>query len=102
MYINEHGHDIGVVNARFINPIDYGMLQKLFKEYDDIYVYEEVVANNNLYSDIVKIAFEGNYDVNIESFCLPDTFIQHGSVPELLEKYELDYDTVFSKIFREG
>lgn len=100
VYINEHGYDVGVVNARFINPIDYGMLQKLFKEYDDIYVYEEVVANNNLYSDIVKIAFEGNYDVNIESFCLPDTFIQHGSVPELLAKHELDYDTVFSKIFR--
>lgn len=101
MYINEHGYDVGVINARFITPIDYGMLQKLFKEYDDIYVYEEVVANNNLYTDIVKAAFEGGYKVNIESFCLPDAFIEHGSVDELLEKYELDYETVFSKVFRD-
>lgn len=100
VYINENNLDIGVVNARFISPIDLGMLQKLFKEYKDIYVYEEVVANNNLYSDIVKAAFEGDYDVNIESICLPDKFIQHGSVEQLLEKYEMDYKTVFQKIFR--
>ncbi len=100
MHINEHGYDVGVINARFIAPIDYGMLQKLFKEYDEIYVYEEVVANNNLYTDIVKVAFEGGYDIKLESFSLPDAFIEHGSVPELLKKYELDYETVFSKIFR--
>ncbi|MFV0424710.1 MAG: 1-deoxy-D-xylulose-5-phosphate synthase [Bacilli bacterium] len=100
MYINKHGYDIGVVNARFISPLDYGMLQKIFKKYDDVYVYEEIVANNNLYTDIVKIAFEGNYDVNIESFCLPNEFIEHGSVNEVLQKYKLDYSSVFSKIFR--
>ncbi|MFV0498500.1 MAG: 1-deoxy-D-xylulose-5-phosphate synthase [Bacilli bacterium] len=98
MYINKHNYDIGVINARFISPIDYGMLQKIFKNYKNVYVYEEVVASNNLYSEIVKVAFEGNYDVNIESFCLPNSFIEHGDVKDILAKYELDYKTVFTKI----
>ncbi len=97
-YIGMNNLDIGVVNARFIHPIDTAMLDELCKEYRNIYIYEEVVENNNLYTDVVKYVYEHKLDVNVTSFCLPNEFIEHGSVEQIYEMYGLDYPTIFNKI----
>lgn len=97
-YIAMNSYDIGVVNARFINPIDLEMLSELCGEYERIFVYEEVIENNNLYTDIVKYVYENNVSVKLKSFCLPNDFVEHGDVNEILVKYGLDYPTVFKEI----
>lgn len=97
-HIINNNYDIGVVNARFIYPIDEAFLHELYEKYDNIYVYEEVVENNNLYSDIIKHVYESKINVNVQSFCLKNEFIEHGSVDKLLKQYGMDYETVFAKI----
>lgn len=97
-YIGDKNLDIGVVNARFIRPFDKEMLLNLCKEYENIFVYEEVVENNNLYSDIIKFVYENRLNVNVESTCLPNTFIEHGTSEDIYKLYGLDYETFFKKI----
>ncbi len=97
-YAVENNVDIGIVNARFINPIDKDMLKDICNKYQDIYVYEEVISNNNLYSDIIKYVYENRLDVNVHSICLPDEYIEQGECMSILEKYGLDVKSVFEKL----
>ncbi len=97
-YIGSNNLDVGVVNARFIHPIDTDMLKELCVQYTNIYVYEEVIENNNLYTEIIKFVYENELKTNVTSFCFPNSFIEHGSVEEIYKMYELDYPTICNKI----
>ncbi len=99
-YAEENNFNIGVVNARFINPIDREMIKEVANKYSNIYVYEEVIGNNNLYTDVIKCLYENNINVNVKSICLPNGYIEHGSVDKILEKYGMDMKTLFSNFVR--
>lgn len=86
----ESKYDIGVINARFLKPIDTEMLNSINTP---IFVYEEVV----------NIGSFGNYlksisDKDITCFGIEDRFIEQGNRDLILEKLELDYKSVLEKI----
>ncbi|WP_110111556.1 1-deoxy-D-xylulose-5-phosphate synthase [Bacillus sp. CGMCC 1.16541] len=90
--LKEQGISVEVVNARFIKPMDENMLHSIFKSQKPILTMEEAVLQGGFGSGVLEFAAEhGYYTAKIERMGIPDYFIEHGSVNELLQ--EIDFTT---------
>lgn len=85
----EQNINIGVINARFIKPIDVLLLDELAKKQVPIIVYEESAQIGGLGTAIMEYYNETNQAVNLKRLGIPDRYIPHGSVPELLNELHL-------------
>ena len=81
---------VGVINARFIKPIDYNMFNNINVP---IFVYEESTIIGSLGSYLKSIS-----NKNITIFGIKDKFIPQGDRNIILEKLGLDVDTIVKKI----
>jgi 1-deoxy-D-xylulose-5-phosphate synthase len=88
--INETKYDIGLINARFIKPIDEDMMNSINIP---IFTYEEVTEIGSLGSYL-----KDKYSNVIETYAIPDKFIAQGKRDELLKEIELDYLNVKERI----
>ena len=78
-------------NMRFVKPLDTSLLHRIFKDYNTIITIEEGILAGGFGSAILEFAQENNYQNHtIKRLGIPDTFIEHGKVPELHKKTELD------------
>jgi len=87
--VNESKYNIGIINARFIKPIDEELLNNINVP---LFTYEEVTEIGSLGSFL-----KNKYNV-LETYAIPDKFIEQGSRNELLKTLELDYQSVKEKI----
>ncbi|QHX36688.1 1-deoxy-D-xylulose-5-phosphate synthase N-terminal domain-containing protein [Spiroplasma sp. BIUS-1] len=90
--IENNNLEINLINARYINPIDKEMIKK-HKE-NNIFVYEQVINRNNLFSNIKR---EFN-NLNLTSFAFSKTDIQHGSKELILKELNMDVEYIINKI----
>jgi len=82
--------NIGVINARFIKPIDIEMFNSINVP---IFVYEEVVNIGSLGSYLKSIS-----EKDITCFGIDDKFIKQGSRNLIMKDLNLDYESVLQKI----
>ncbi len=87
--LKKQGLDISVVNARFIKPMDVAMLHTLFKKQIPILTLEESVLQGGFGSSVLEFAEENQYTSVVKRMGIPDKFIEHGSVSQLLEEIHL-------------
>jgi 1-deoxy-D-xylulose-5-phosphate synthase len=96
--IEKNQLDVGLINARFINPLDEELLQELAKNEIDIITYEEVIYNGSLGNHILEFANLRKFNINVEVMSLPDTYVEHGKVSVLKKVYNLSMDDLLNKI----
>jgi 1-deoxy-D-xylulose-5-phosphate synthase len=82
----------GVVNMRFLKPIDEAMLTTLLAKYKKFVVIEENAVIGGLSSAISEY-FTGK-DAQLLKIALPDHFIEHGSQKILRDKYGLTAEKI--------
>ncbi|PAF21269.1 hypothetical protein CHH61_22865, partial [Shouchella clausii] len=83
----------------FIKPIDVKMLHELFAANMPILTIEEAVLQGGFGSAILEYAHEhGFHHSEIDRMGIPDTFIEHGSVNELLEEIGMTVDDVVERM----
>lgn len=92
--------DISIVNARFQKPIDEKLFNKLLKEYNKIFIYEEQTEINSLGSYLVNYASKKDYKGTIKSIAIKDEFIYQGNKEEVLKLIGLGVNEVSNKIKR--
>lgn len=81
------GIDVKVVNARFIKPLDHQLLDELFATGMPIMTVEEAVLAGGFGSAVIEYAHDTyQKGVPIRRMGIPDQFIEHGNVDELLEE----------------
>lgn len=84
------GISAGVVNARFVKPLDGEVLRKIAREVGVIVTIEENTLAGGFGSAVLEYLNEHNFNwVKLLRLGLPDIFIEHGTRIELLEKYNL-------------
>ncbi|KIL44351.1 1-deoxy-D-xylulose-5-phosphate synthase [Jeotgalibacillus soli] len=84
------GISVRVVNARFIKPLDEAMLMDLFTSEIPILTIEEAVLQGGFGSAVLEFAHDQSMShIQIERMGIPDQFIEHGSVDQLLEEINL-------------
>ncbi|ANU28372.1 1-deoxy-D-xylulose-5-phosphate synthase [Planococcus versutus] len=93
--LHEQGISVEVVNARFIKPMDKAMLHTIFKRAIPILTIEEAVLQGGFGSAVLEFAQEQEYRGSvIDRLGIPDHFIEHGDVAELMDEINLNSDEV--------
>ena len=83
---------VNLFNAKFIRPIDYTMLTKIFNNEQPILVFEEAISTGGLYSEILKFKEKMGYES-----ILIERSIYDGNIPHLTEE-EIKKYTSFDDI----
>ena len=78
-----------VINARFIKPLDFKMLNELYAQNMPILTVEEAILQGGFGSAVLEHAADNQANVLIDRMGIPDCFIEHGSVTKLLEEIGL-------------
>ncbi|WP_416145530.1 1-deoxy-D-xylulose-5-phosphate synthase [Planococcus koreensis] len=93
--LRELGIQLEVVNARFIKPMDEAMLHSIFGRKIPIITLEEAVLQGGFGSGVLEFAEENEYyGAVIHRLGIPDQFIEHGDVAELMDEIHLNSDEV--------
>lgn len=90
--------NLTIINARYQKPIDKNLYNKILKEYQNIFIYEETTYINSLGSYLVNYANEKKYKGNIEIFAIKDEYVKQGKREEILSQLELDEKSITNKI----
>lgn len=95
----EEGTSVAVVNARFVKPMDAGMLLAFAKRTGRVVTVEEHVLQGGFGSAVLE-CFEEHKVSGVKTLRigLPDQFIEHGTQKELRHKYGLDADGIYAKV----
>jgi len=84
------GLDVGVVNARFVKPLDEKMLAESAASVPVLVTLEENSLCGGFGAAVHEaLAASGNPSPALHHFGLPDRFVTHGSVGQLLEEVGL-------------
>ena len=85
------GLDIGVVNARFVKPIDRDMVERAIRESTFVITVEEGCLMGGFGSAVLETACDLGLDTSrIRRIGLPDSFVEHGERHEVLADLGLD------------
>jgi 1-deoxy-D-xylulose-5-phosphate synthase len=85
------GLDVAVVNARFIKPLDLGLLRKIFDECRFVVTVEEGALMGGFGSAVLEAACANGWDTRMmRTLGIPDRFIEHGDRNELFADLGLD------------
>lgn len=89
--MRQDGLDIGVVNARFIKPIDKDLLERALRECPFIVTVEEGCLMGGFGSAVLEAAADLGLDCSrIKRLGIPDRFVEHGERAELMADLGLD------------
>ena len=87
----EDGIDFGVINARFVKPLDTATILRAVAECPLVVTVEEGVLMGGFGSAVLEAASEAGLDTSrIRRLGIPDQFVEHGSRNELLADLGLD------------
>jgi 1-deoxy-D-xylulose-5-phosphate synthase len=85
------GLDVGVVNARFVKPIDREILERAARDNLFLVTVEESTLMGGFGSAVLEAASELGIDLSrVRRLGIPDLFVEHGEREELLADLGLD------------
>ena len=87
---------VGLINARFIKPLDFDVLKKLTGK--RVLVVEEVVRHGSLASLIMDAIMVNHMDIELESYAIDDIYVDSGTTDELRKDLGIDVDSIINKI----
>ena len=97
--IEKEGKNVGVVNARFLKPMDEKLLEELFSNYKNIVTVEDNIIVGGFGSRVLQYAAENkHYDNRVINIALPEKFIPHGSCDELQELAGISANKIAERI----
>jgi 1-deoxy-D-xylulose-5-phosphate synthase len=89
--LSDEGLDVGVVNARFVKPLDTETILRAAEQCRVVVTVEEAALAGGFGSAVVEaIADAGLEACKVRRLGIPDRFIEHGERSELLADLGLD------------
>ena len=97
--LEKQGTSVKVINCRFLKPLDLSMLSEILERKMPILTIEEAMLQGGFGSFILETTNElGFHDVRIDRVGIPDKFIEHGNVNELLEEIDITTKSIVKKV----
>jgi len=92
------GDEVGVVNCRFVKPLDESMLTEILRSAEHIVTLEEGCLPGGFGSAVSRFAHEMPNQARFLHIGLPDAFVEHGKRSLLLERAGLSIERVYARI----
>lgn len=93
--LRERGLSVGVINARFVKPLDRATLLKAVEEVPLVVTVEEGTLEGGFGSALLEAANAAGLDArHIVRLGIPDRFVEHAERGELLAELGLDVDGI--------
>lgn len=90
--------DATVVDMRFIKPLDEALVCELADQHALIVTVEENAVAGGAGSAVNELLLQRDFQLPVLNLGLPDTFMQHGHVPDMLAAAGLDRDGIVGAI----
>lgn len=96
--LQEKGHKVSLINARFVKPIDEDVVEEACRSHQLIVTLEENVAVGGYGEKVLDCMSRKGLKNQYLRICLPDAYVEHGSVMLLKKELQLDAESICGKI----
>lgn len=91
--LHQEGLDVGVINARFLKPLDQETLVRAVRECGFVVTVEEAALAGGFGSALLEAAADADVDASrVHRLGIPDVYVEHGERDELLADLGMDVD----------
>lgn len=94
------GYSVGVVNARFVSPLDSDLLQAQARLARAVVTLENGVANGGFGSAVTESLAEAGFQGRVIRAGWPNEFVPHGATALLMEKHGLTAEAITERVIR--
>jgi 1-deoxy-D-xylulose-5-phosphate synthase len=89
--VSNGGLSVGVINARFVKPLDADTILRAIRESGFVVTVEEAALMGGFGSAVLEAASQAGVDTgHVRRLGIPDQFVEHGERGELLADLGLD------------
>ncbi len=99
--LREKGLRVGVVNARFVRPLDTKLLEEHSKTGDVVVTIENGVVTGGFGAGVEEWLVSAHYHGAFMKFGWPDQFVPQGTTPGLMAKFGLTREAVADRVCSE-
>lgn len=96
--MKEEGYNVTLVNARFVKPLDRGMIKELSKDHKLIVTMEENVLSGGFGEHVCEYVHTSDINVKILPIALPNDYIEHGNVNLLFSETGIETESVIKRV----
>lgn len=90
--------DASVVDMRFVKPIDEDLIRDMADRHQLIVTLEENAIMGGAGSAVNEFLVAANYRIPVLNLGLPDRFLSHGKIPDMLSAIGLDAKGIVSTV----
>jgi 1-deoxy-D-xylulose-5-phosphate synthase len=90
--LNDENIKVEVINCRFIKPMDTACLENIKNKFKNIITFEEGTINGGFGDGVASWLLENGYQGSLKRLGLPDSFVEHGSRDQILNRLGLDLE----------
>lgn len=92
------GYGCSIINARFVKPIDTGIIDEALTSHELIVTMEENVASGGFGEKVREYFDEHHFGTKLLTIHIPDEYVEHGNVEILRREVGIDAGTVTQRI----
>ncbi len=96
--LKDAGHQVSLINARFVKPIDQEAVLEASKNHKLIVTMEENVASGGYGEKVLTCLKEHGRNTDFLSIAIPDAYVEHGNVEMLKKEIGLDAESIAKRI----
>lgn len=97
--LKERGLDVGVINVRFVKPLDTVVMRRVLTESPLVVTAEEGTLSGGVGSALLEFAADqGLRADHVRRLGVPDRFVEHQSRAEVLQELRLDADGIVQTV----
>lgn len=97
--LRQNGIEAGVINARFVKPLDAELILSAARKTGCIVTVEENALQGGFGSAVLELLYDNNLqDVRIKRLGIADRYIEHGSQAQLRKDVGIDADGIAAAV----
>jgi 1-deoxy-D-xylulose-5-phosphate synthase len=96
--LEDQGYSAGVINPRFVKPLDRELLATLAEKVSVFVTFEDHVLMGGFGSAVMEALSELQYNLPVVRIGWPDRFIEHGKVDALRARHGISVEAAMEKL----
>ncbi len=99
--LKERGHQVSLINMRFVSPMDVACLEKAAKQHTLFVTMEENVRKGGFGEHVSSWMEETGFQGTLIQAAIPDIYVEHGNVDTLKQEIGLDAASILKRILEQ-